>query len=128
MGTRYNQPIFPIVDKITQKIQRVVMDPRPINNLITGDRLLLPSIKQIYGEIGNFYVISELDLKKGFNQFMVHHQSRKYLSFTWSKRQYQCVGAPFGLKPLSSMFHRVMEHLFHDLDYVKIFVDNSGPQ
>jgi len=120
-GTRFNQPIFPVIDKITH--QRVVMDPRPINNLM-GDRLLLPSIKQIYGDIGKFKVISELDLKKGFNQFMVHEDSRKYLAFTWNKRQYQCVGAPFGLKPLSSLFHRVIEQLFHDLDYVKIFVDN----
>jgi hypothetical protein len=32
-GTRFNQPIFPIVDKVTQQILRVVMDTRPINNL-----------------------------------------------------------------------------------------------
>jgi hypothetical protein len=66
-GSRYNQRSFPISDKVSQQFTRFVMDPRPINNQIEGDRYFLPSIRHIYEQIGNFEVISELDLKKSFN-------------------------------------------------------------
>ena len=128
-NTRYNCPIFPIFDRdmVTKRItgvQRIVIDPRPINHQITGDRFPVPVVKEIIDKIGRFLVISELDLKKSFHQFRLAEESQQYLAFTWAGSQYVFIGCPFGLKPLSSVFQRTMKTLFEDLGYVEIFVDN----
>lgn len=45
-------------------------------------------------------------------------------SFTWKGAQYMFVGAPFGIKTLTSVFQRIVSQLFHKLNYVACFVDD----
>ena len=129
LNNPYNCPIFPIFDrdqltKAILGIQRIVIDPRPINALITGDRFPVPIVTDIFQKVGRFFVLTELDLRKSFNQFRLSERSQKFLAFTWNGSQYVFVGCPFGLKPLSSVFQRVMKTLFKDLTYVEVFIDN----
>lgn len=45
-------------------------------------------------------------------------------AFTYEGRQYMFARAPFGLKPLTSIFQRGMSTLFYDLDYMGNYVDD----
>jgi hypothetical protein len=104
--------------------QRVCIDPRQVNALLPSVNFPLPLIRDILEALSGSKVFSKLDLKSGFHQFMVHPEDQLKTSFTWSVRSYRFVGVPFGLKPIPAVFQFVIQSLFRDLPYVKVFVDD----
>jgi phosphoglycolate phosphatase-like HAD superfamily hydrolase len=45
-------------------------------------------------------------------------------AFTWDKRVYQFVGAPFGFKNIPQDFQRIMDNIFEDFDFVTVYIDD----
>lgn len=123
-------------DKEKGKPPRICLDPRSINRFLPDNPRPLPHIDQLHKSLGNFQLISELDLYKSFTQFWLAPEDRIVTSFTWGRQQYHFSRCPFGLKPLSQLFQVAMEEMLREhCKYILIFVDNvyvytnaGGPQ
>ncbi|SAL96045.1 hypothetical protein, partial, partial [Absidia glauca] len=127
IDTTWNSPITlaPKKDehgKVTG--HRPCLDPRHINKHLKDDVYPLPLIKEIFESMHGAAVFTTLDLKSAFHRFKIHPDDQHKTTFTHRGRQYMFQGAPFGLKPLSSKFQRVMHAIFHDLPYVQTFIDD----
>lgn len=127
VDTTWNSPITlaPKKDEygnITGK--RPCLDPRHINKHLQDDIYPLPLINEIFENMHGSKIFTTLDLKSAFHRFMIHPDDQHKTTFTHKGRQYMFKGCPFGLKPLSSKFQRVMHHIFNGLPYVQTFVDD----
>ncbi|SAM04409.1 hypothetical protein [Absidia glauca] len=103
---------------------RPCLDPRHINKHLPDDVYPLPLIKDIFESMHGATVFTTLDLKSAFHRFMIHPDDQHKTTFTHKGRQYMFQGAPFGLKPLSAKFQRVMHAIFNGLPYVQTFIDD----
>lgn len=104
---------------------RLCLDPRHINKYLPDDRHPLPLIRTVFDELAGSSVFSTLDLKSAFHRFQIHAKDRHKTAFTSvSGKQYMFIGCPFGLKPISAKFQRVMQILFTGLPFVTTFVDD----
>jgi hypothetical protein len=126
-NTAWNNPLLIVPKKDidgSTKRWRLCIDPRPINSIIKSCNYPLPLIRDLLESLSGSRVFSRIDLKSSFNQFQVHPEHREYTTFTWNTIQYQFIGAPFGLKHVSSVFQRVMNDIFVDLSFVKVYIDD----
>ncbi|SAL94830.1 hypothetical protein, partial, partial [Absidia glauca] len=103
---------------------RPCLDPRHINKHLPDDVYPLPLIKDIFESMHGSTVFTTLDLKSAFHRFKIHPDDQHKTTFTHRGRQYMFQGAPFGLKPLSAKFQRVMHTVFNGLPYVETFIDD----
>ena len=104
--------------------KRPCLDPRHINRLLPDDRYPLPLIRDIYDSLRGSNIFTTLDLKSAFHRFQIYEADRHKTTFTHNGVQYMFQGCPFGLKPLSAKFQRVMAIIFHDLPFIQTFVDD----
>ena len=103
---------------------RTCIDPRLINNKIIDSAYPIPKARHIFDQLAGCKIFTVIDLKSGFNQIQVHAEHRKKTAFTWNKRVYQFVGAPFGFKNIPQDFQRIMDNIFEDLDFVTVYLDD----
>ncbi|KAJ8651869.1 hypothetical protein O0I10_012562 [Lichtheimia ornata] len=104
---------------------RPCLDPRLINEHLTDDKHRIPLITEIFDQLAGSKVYTTLDLASAFHRFPSKPQDRHKTAFTAPDGlRYMFKGCPFGLKPISSKFQRVMDKLFRDLPYVTTFVDD----
>ena len=131
--SKCNSPLTPSVKKdgktglrsTNPKDLRVNTDLRRLNPRLPDVFFSLPIIAQMFLILVGYAVYSVIDLKDGFCNFMVHPDSRYLLGFQWGGRYYQWVGAPFGLKTMSSHFQRIMTMIFKDcVAFVLVFIDD----
>jgi transposase InsO family protein len=123
----FNTPFFLIPKKDSTGAKtdfRVCLDFRPLNQLLPDDSSPIPLINDIFEAVNGAQVFSTLDLRQAYHRFPVAVNDRYKTAFTWDYTQYQFRGAPFGLKMLPSQFQRVMSVLLHDLDFVRVFIDD----
>ncbi|SAL97386.1 hypothetical protein [Absidia glauca] len=104
--------------------KRPCLDPRMINRLLPDDRFPLPLIDDIFSQLAGSSVFTTLDLKSAFHRFKIHEPHQVKTSFMHGDTQYVFQGCPFGLKPISSKFQRVMAKLLQDLPFATAFVDD----
>ena len=103
---------------------RVCLDLRAINNMIPSDMHPLPLIDEVLREMSTSSMFSALDLEQSYNQFPVAERDREKTAFTWGGQHLMFCGAPFGLKPLSSVFQRVMSRIFRGEPSISPFIDD----
>jgi len=103
---------------------RTCIDPRLINNKIIDSAYPIPKAQHIFDRLAGCKVFTVIDLKSGFNQIRVNPEDRKKTAFTWNKRVYQFVGAPFGFKNIPQDFQRIMDNIFENFDFVTVYLDD----
>jgi transposase InsO family protein len=103
---------------------RVCLDPRSINNRLVSDSFTIPNIQDIHRSFHGCHYFSELDCEDAFLQLKLRDSDQDRLAFTFDDQQYCFVGAPYGLKPMSSIFQRYVADIFKDMPYVKVYIDN----
>ncbi|CDH61104.1 hypothetical protein RO3G_16746 [Lichtheimia corymbifera JMRC:FSU:9682] len=127
VNTQWNSPLT-LADKKDangNKIgKRLCLDPRHINKFLEDDRYPLPTINEIFHALGGSTVFTTLDLTNAFHRFKIRPHDRPITTFTYNNRQYMFRGCPFGLKPISSKFQRVMHIIFKDMPFVRTIVDD----
>lgn len=69
-------------------------------------------------------IFSSIDLVNSYHQFPLVTSDCQKTSFSALGRQFMFVGAPFGIKTLTSTFQRVMHSLFVDKPFVMVYVDD----
>ena len=103
---------------------RICHDFRMLNALLPEDAWPLPLVSDIFDALAGAQVFSTLDLRQAYHRMPIAADDRHKTAFTWNGTQYQFLGAPFGLKTLPSHFQRAMAILLHDLDFVRVFIDD----
>ncbi|KAJ8651356.1 hypothetical protein O0I10_013136 [Lichtheimia ornata] len=103
---------------------RPCLDPRHINRYLPDDKYPLPLIRDIFEALSGSKVFTTLDLTNAFHRFKIKAEDQHKTTFTHNGRQYMFQGCPFGLKPISSKFQRVMHRIFGNMPFVQTFVDD----
>ena len=125
--THWNTPIVVVPKRdVDSSIKgwRVCLDLRHLNAVMKSVNYPLPLIKDILESVDGSVVFSRLDLKSSFNQIKLRVCDQIKTAFTWNGVQYCFVGVPFGIKPISAVFQKVMLTLLGHLSFVKVFVDD----
>jgi len=105
-------------------LYRVCLDPRPLNALLPNDNFPVPLISDIMNFAGGNTVFSTIDLRQAYHRLPIHEEDRPLTAFMHGGIQYMFKKAPFGLKPLSSLFQRGMTRILGDLKFVRNFIDD----
>jgi hypothetical protein len=105
-------------------LYRVCLDPRPLNALLPDDKFPVPLISDIMNFAGGNSIFSTIDLRQAYHRLPIHEEDRPLTAFMHGGIQYMFKKAPFGLKPLSSLFQRGMTRILGDLKFVRNFIDD----
>jgi len=103
---------------------RVCLDPRPLNMLLPDDNHPVPLISDILQQIGGHAIYSTIDLTQAYHRLPIVKEHQSLTAFMHRGTQYMFQRAPFGLKPLSSIFQRGMTRILGDLPFVLVFIDD----
>lgn len=107
---------------------RVCCDLRQINLHIDKkyqENYAVPKIAEIFQRVAaKGKLFSCIDLANAYHSFKVDKDSQEVLSFTFNKKTYRFARCPYGLKFVTSLFSRVMNILFGDLEGVESYVDD----
>jgi len=96
------------------------VDYRALNNITIKDHFLLPTIDELFDDLGHSSWFSKMNLAQGFHQIrMVEHDILK-IAFRTHQGHYEYVVMPFGLCNVPSTFHATMNSLFRP--YIRKFV------
>src|SRR5579871_2854906 len=80
------------------------LDLRHLNKLLPDNRYPIPLIKDIFKTLSGAVIFSTLDLKNAYHRFHIKLEDQHKTVFTWCNEQLMFIGAPFGLKLMSSKF------------------------
>lgn len=103
---------------------RVCLDPRPLNKELPDDNFPLPLVSDILTRLAGHFIFSTLDLTQAYHRLPIHEADHPLTAFMHQGKQYMFKKAPFGLKPLSSLFQRGMSRILGDLPFVLNFLDD----
>ena len=126
-GCEWNSPLLVVGKTSSDNIHdkyRVCLDPRHINTKLKNDKFPIPTLRSLLDRTSPSSVYSCIDLKHSFHQLKIRDEDQCKTSFTWRGSQYMFIGAPFGLKILTSIFQRMITQLFQKFDFVACFVDD----
>jgi hypothetical protein len=103
---------------------RVCLDPRPLNKHLSDDNYPLPLITDILHHLFGNAIFSTIDLTQVYHRLPIHEEDQPLTAFMHKGTQYMFKKAPFGLKPLSSLFQRGMNRILGDLPFLCNFIDD----
>lgn len=104
---------------------RVCLDPRHLNSLLEDtDNFQLPLISEILEKTAGHKFFSTLDLRQAYHRLPLSEESQPFTAFMHDGKQYMFARAPFGLKPMTSIFQRGMSLILGDLPFVAVYVDD----
>lgn len=101
---------------------RVCVDYRQLNEITIRDRYPFPRIGDLLYRIQNSRYFVALDLRAGYWQIPMDHESRKYTAFRSFKGLYEFLVMPFGLTNAPATFQRAMDNLLGDLYFIGVIV------
>lgn len=103
---------------------RYVGDYRSLNSITTPDRYPIPNINNFTSRLHNTKIYSHLDLVKAFHQIPVHPDDIQKTAITCEFGLFEYLTMPFGLRNASNSFQRYMDHIFRDIPFVFIYIDD----
>ena len=100
-------------------------DYRQLNLETTLDRCPLPSIEDIFNQMGGATVFSKLDLRSGYHQMPIRPEDRCKTAFWGAGRKlWEWLVVPFGLKNAPPYFQRRMDEVLRDLPFCRCYIDD----
>jgi hypothetical protein len=104
---------------------RVCLDPRVLNTqLVDTDNFSIPIINEILEKVSGHKYFTTIDLSQAYHRLPLDEKSQPLTAFMHDNRQYMFARAPFGPKPMTSIFQRGMSHILGDLPFVAVYVDD----
>jgi hypothetical protein len=120
----WNAPILPTPPKTEGGSCRVCFDGRGINSItVDNPGNIIPKIKDIQENLGNFKWITTLDLEKYYFQFPIKEEDQIKTTFTWRGTKYMYKRMPFGLKGASYHAQQVIANLLAPLQKIPYLDD-----
>lgn len=107
------------------------MDTRHLNEQMSAQSLKddharerMPHLHEALRRMHGFTIASSIDLSGAYNQLPIAVEDRDKLTFTYNGKKFRWRRWPFGLKPATVRFQRIMESVLDGLDFVAIWVDD----
>lgn len=101
---------------------RLCVDLRAINHNTQPDHNPIPKIDELLVHVKGAKFFAVLDLLRGYWQFPVHPDSRKFFGFRSHDRLCQFARVPMGARNAAAHFQQVMQDLLDDLLYIHLLV------
>ena len=90
---------------------RLTIDFRKINERLKSDPYPKPRIDTLMHNLGEANFLTTLDMKKGYWQIEVDADTRPFTAFICDEGKFEFTRMPFGIKPASSIFQRLVNKL-----------------
>ncbi len=84
----------------------------------------MPIPEELFDSIGDSNIFTIMDLRQGFNLIMFAAKDRKKKAFHGSKKLWEWLVMPFGLKNALVFFQRVMDRVFEGADFLKCYIND----
>jgi transposase InsO family protein len=103
---------------------RFISDFRELNKRIKRTPFPIPKIQELLLKLEGFKHATSLDLNMGYYHVELSPDSKKLctLIFPWAK--YEMQRLPMGLSNSPDIFQEKMSELFHDLEFVRTYIDD----
>lgn len=95
-----------------------------LNNLIQSDAYPLPSVEEIFAQVGNATKFAKIDLKSAYSQIELDDEAKKLSVINTSKGLFILNRLQMGMKNASAIFQRCMEHILKGLPGVIVYQDD----
>jgi hypothetical protein len=99
-------------------------DFRHLNLITVTDKYPLPNMADFSARLDGCTVFSKLDLNKGYLQVPVTTADVPKTALITPFGLFEFIHMPLGLKNAGMTFQRMMDHIFADLPYVFIYLDD----
>ncbi len=104
--------------------KRMCEDYRPLNLVTPQDRYPMPIPEELFDSIRDLNIFTIVDLRQGFNQIVLVAKHRQKTAFHGSKKLWEWLVMPFGLKNALVFFQRVMDQVLEGADFLKCYIDD----
>ena len=116
----WSSPVVPIKKK--DGTVRLCVDYRRLNAVTKADKFPLPNLNDAVFGLGKVKFFTALDLVKGYYQFPLAEESRKFTAFSTPRQHWQFKTLSFGLKNAPSTFQRGMQQILSGFPWRKVIV------
>lgn len=99
-------------------------DYRGLNAITIPDRYPLPHIQDVTHIFNDKCIFSKIDLIKAYNQIPIADEDKEKTAIITPFGLFEFNVMTFGLRNASQTFQRFMNNLFHDLDFVVVYIDD----
>ena len=128
----FASPCFLVAKANKNATARMVINYKLLNELITIEPPILPTLESILQQLRNCSLYSTIDLKNAFNSIKIHPDCRKYTTFACQLGTYQmnalCTGLASSPAILARFTDMILNHVpKRDKDGKIIFDNNNYP-
>lgn len=89
------------------------VDYRALNMVTVRDRFPIPTIDELFDELGSVIIFSWIDLRLGYYQIMMTLKDTHNMEFITFDERYEFLVMPFGLTNAPSSFQSAMNDLLY---------------
>ena len=130
--SQFASPCFLIAKSNKAQTARLVVNYKLLNELITIEPPLIPTVSSILNKLRDASFYSVIDLKNAFNSISIHPDCRKYTQFATQIGAYQmnslCTGLASSPSILARFTDMIINHVpSRDKNNTIIFDDNGYP-
>jgi hypothetical protein len=104
--------------------KRMCEDYRPLNLVTPPEKYPMPIPEELFNSIGDSNIFTIMDLRQGFNQIVLVAKDCKKTTFHGSKKLWEWLVMPFGLKNALIFFQRVMDQVLEGAGFLKCYIDD----
>lgn len=110
--------------KDKEKSLRLCLDPQELNKAIVDEHSYIHNFEEIASKLHNMNYFSVLDLKDGYWHVKLSERSKNYCAFATPFGIYRFTRLPFGIKTAPSVFQKMNNEIFGDIEGVMIYFDD----
>ncbi len=104
---------------------RLCVDYCRLNEVTEKEPYYIPSFDEMVEKVGAGWVMSKIDLAKGFHQVMVEEKDRDKTCFVCPFGKFRYRRMPFGLTNAPSVFQRLMDEVLVECrDCANVYIDD----
>ena len=121
-GSQWATPTFIVPKK--EGTVRIVTDFRVLNNLVIRHPFPMPKTQEMLQDIQHFTYATAIDLIMGFYNVRLTQAASRLCTTVLPWGTYQYLRLPMGVTNSPDIFQARMADLFHDVPYVRIYIDD----